>query len=505
MEDTKSPDSEGKADRFRVMELRSGRRVRRSPPPRRVRSRRAPCGGADDRLSALPDDMLLLVLACLRRARSAARTSILSRCWRDLWTCLPDLTFRDVAPAKIEAVLARLASSPSVPAMLDIEIPPTYCADDGRLSQLLDSVVRFSQRELIFGYLFGMYLEADLPCFPRATSIEFNCNNNICFTQLPADEFSALEKLSLGGASIIDVDTLVTRCPRLRMLSVSVSTSDIKVHSLSLQTLRVSGYLVCISNIDMLTPMLKQLKLDIQTDTDLSVSISAPMLKKVEWFRSFREMNLLFGFWYLESTDMRTADSFGPGGGDYWRNEDSSAHHLCLLIVASEVDLAQEVEFAQEMEKLLVIDFSVLDLTLLTRGHVFGALMWRLLGWHQICAATKRLLVHLSSWYPEREACPANCPCDEPKNWRCQSISLMCLEEVHIDGFTGDDHECDFLKLIFRSSPMLSKVSLKLELEFGGCTKKIYNTFLAYPDVEGYVYLVSGELVPPPSDYLACL
>ncbi|XBH97071.1 hypothetical protein VPH35_087354 [Triticum aestivum] len=452
------------------MELRSGRRVRRSPPPRRVRSRRAPCGGADDRLSALPDDMLLLVLARLRY----------------LWTCLPDLTFRDVAPAKIEAVLARLASSPSVPAMLDIEIPPTYCADDGRLSQLLDSVARFSQRELIFGYLFGMYLEADLPCFPRATSIEFNCNNNICFTQLPADEFSALEKLSLGGASIIDVDTL-----RLRMLSVSVSTSDIKVHSLSLQTLRVSGYL--------------QLKLDIQTDTDLSVSISAPMLKKVEWFRSFREMNLLFGFWYLESTDMRTADSFGPGGGDYWRNEDSSAHHLCLVIVASEVDLAQEVEFAQEMEKLLVIDFSVLDLTLLTRGHVFGALMWRLLGWHQICAATKRLLVHLSSWYPEREACPANCPCDEPKNWRCQSISLMCLEEVHIDGFTGDDHECDFLKLIFRSSPMLSKVSLKLELEFGGCTKKIYNTFIAYPDVEGYVYLVSGELVPPPSDYLACL
>ena len=85
----------------------------------------------------------------------------------------------------------------------------------------------------------------------------------------------------------------------------------------------------------MLTPMLKQLKLDIQTDTDLSVSISAPMLKKVEWFRSFREMYLLFGFWYLESTDMRTADSFGPGGGDYWRNEDSCAHHLCLVIVAS--------------------------------------------------------------------------------------------------------------------------------------------------------------------------
>ncbi|KAI4996435.1 hypothetical protein ZWY2020_051355 [Hordeum vulgare] len=110
-------------DRFRVMELRSGRLVRRSPPPRRARSRRGPCGGADDRLSALPDDMLLLVLA---------RTGILSNRWRGLWTHLPDLTFRDVAPAKIESVLACLASSPSVPATLDIAILHTHCADGAR-------------------------------------------------------------------------------------------------------------------------------------------------------------------------------------------------------------------------------------------------------------------------------------------------------------------------------------------------------------------------------------
>ncbi|KAE8818534.1 F-box/LRR-repeat protein 25 [Hordeum vulgare] len=135
MEDTKPPDREAMAevgDRFRVMELRSGRLVRRSPPPRRARSRRGPCGGADDRLSALPDDMLLLVLARLRCARGAARTGILSSRWRGLWAHLPDLTFRDVAPAEIEAVLARLSSSPSVPATLDIAIPHTHCTDGAR-------------------------------------------------------------------------------------------------------------------------------------------------------------------------------------------------------------------------------------------------------------------------------------------------------------------------------------------------------------------------------------
>ena len=117
----------------------------------------------------------------------------------------------------------------------------------------------------------------------------------------------------------------------------------------------------------------------------------------------------------------------------------------------------------------------------------------------------KKMHVYPLHFLQEKQTCPENCPCDEPKNWRCQSISLTRLEEAHIDGFSGEDHEHDFLELILRSSPMLNRVAVKLVPEFGGCTKKIYNTFLAYPDVEGYVYLVSGELVPPPSDYLACL
>ncbi|XP_044367339.1 F-box/FBD/LRR-repeat protein At5g56420 isoform X2 [Triticum aestivum] len=387
------------------MELRSGRRVRRSPPPRRARSRRGPSGGADDRLSTLPDDMLLLVLARLRCARSAARTGILSRRWRGLWTCLPDLTFRDVAPIKIEAVLARLASSPTVPATLDIDIHPTHCADGARLACLLDAVVMFSPRELRISYQFDSDMEAvDLhpPCFPRATSLEIHWGANICFTPLPSGEFSALERLSLGGASVIGIDTLITRCPCLRMLTVIMPTSGIKVHSVSLQTLDVfSDEEVCISSIDIVTPKLKQLELIFDTDTDLSVSISAPMVEEVMWSRGFTETTLLFGFWLLGHMALMPAYRFGDGY--YWREEDTRSVHVLYLVISStdqlefDLDMAHEVEFAQEMKKLPVINFSVLKLLIETHGHVFGALVQRLLGLDQICAVMKRLLVTASS------------------------------------------------------------------------------------------------------------
>ncbi|KAE8818533.1 hypothetical protein D1007_03664 [Hordeum vulgare] len=338
-----------------------------------------------------------------------------------------------------------------------------------------------------------------LPCFPRATSIdiEWPWHSNICFMQLRSGELSALERLSLKCGSVIDFDTLITRCPCLRVLSVFITRGSdivISVHSVSLQTLEFKCNDAYTNSIDIVTPKLKQLELIFNTGKDFSVSISAPMVEKVVWIRQLPsgELTTLFGFWRLDWMAVLLADRFGDG--DY-----------CLELGIStaldewyyELDLTHEVEFAQEMEKLPVIDFSVLELSLTTDGHVFGALLWRLLGFHQIRAATKRLEVVLYSF---SESCREDCPCDEPKNWRCQSIPLTRLEEVHIKYFTGEEHEHDFLELIFRSSPMLNRVTLTLSHVFGGCTKKIYNTFSPYPDVKGYVYSSSGKLVPRPSD-----
>jgi hypothetical protein len=86
-----------------------------------------------------------------------------------------------------------------------------------------------------------------------------------------------------------------------------------------------------------------------------------------------------------------------------------------------------------------------------------------------------------------KEKCPVNCPCDEPKNWRSKDISLINLEEVEIKGFVGEDHELDFLRVIFRCAPMLKKMCMWVSLEAttskDWCTK-MHQVLKEHPFVE---------------------
>jgi hypothetical protein len=83
--------------------------------------------------------------------------------------------------------------------------------------------------------------------------------------------------------------------------------------------------------------------------------------------------------------------------------------------------------------------------------------------------------------------CEVNCRCDEPRNWRSKSISLINLEELEIKGFNGEDQEFDFLKVIFRCSPMLKRMDVQTSDEVMACNdrrNKIQDIFRAYPSVE---------------------
>ena len=50
----------------------------------------------------------------------------------------------------------------------------------------------------------------------------------------------------------------------------------------------------------------------------------------------------------------------------------------------------------QEIEKHMIAEFSVLELHLIANGHVFGALMFHLLGVIRICRSMQRLKVILN-------------------------------------------------------------------------------------------------------------
>jgi hypothetical protein len=95
-----------------------------------------------------------------------------------------------------------------------------------------------------------------------------------------------------------------------------------------------------------------------------------------------------------------------------------------------------------------------------------------------------------------KDACPADCLCDEPKDWRTQSIFLAGLQKVEIEGVKGEDHELDFLKVIFRCAPTLRRVALELSDEAtpsDDWRTKTNDIVKAYPALECTVGLVSGK------------
>jgi hypothetical protein len=57
------------------------------------------------------------------------------------------------------------------------------------------------------------------------------------------------------------------------------------------------------------------------------------------------------------------------------------------------------MDFACEMEKLLVTDFSVFEVYLNAKGHVFTTFMLHLLRMHRIRTNTQKLKIVLPGWY----------------------------------------------------------------------------------------------------------
>uniref|UniRef100_A0A453DZ28 FBD domain-containing protein n=1 Tax=Aegilops tauschii subsp. strangulata TaxID=200361 RepID=A0A453DZ28_AEGTS len=156
---------------------------------------------------------------------------------------------------------------------------------------------------------------------------------------------------------------------------------------------------------------------------------------------------------------------------------------LSLFVVADDsYDFPEEVSLRTEIEKHMVTRFSVLELHVETLGHVFGAFAFHILGMDRISTAMQSLKVILLR-SEDDEACPQNCPCEEPSNWRCQTISLTNLEKVKIEDFQGEGHELDFLKLVFRCAPMLKTMPVRLSDEVTAssddCCKNIASEFVS--------------------------
>ncbi|CAL4981981.1 unnamed protein product [Urochloa decumbens] len=139
---------------------------------------------AEDRLSALPDDVLVLILLHLDTTAGAARTSVLSRRWRHLWARLPVLRFH-LAPDghRIREVLGAhdlrpplrwisVTSEDSAPDSLGAWLPEAARCLSGYLVYT-NMVPRVDEEEEEEDQV-GERGAVQLPCFENASGINLN-------------------------------------------------------------------------------------------------------------------------------------------------------------------------------------------------------------------------------------------------------------------------------------------------------------------------------------------
>ncbi|KAL6639239.1 hypothetical protein ACP70R_022969 [Stipagrostis hirtigluma subsp. patula] len=463
------------------MELRSGRRL---GSPRRCRPRRCHDGDRDgdgvDRISGLPDDLLLQVLARLRCARAAARASVLSRRWRGLWSHLPELSFREIAPDALNAALDQVARTDL--SLLDISVSKDYRISPAGVASLLRTAARLAPVELglvVWGYCKDRNIPIEVPCFHRATSIKLDVRNLHLTPPAQAGQLPVLERLSMAGCTF-DTGAMVSRCPRLRVLEVldCWSLGIVKVHSTTIQELAVHGS-AWHGGIDIVAPVLKNFTLDTHMGGDFSMSFLAPLVEDLRWSCLCNFVNVDIGqMWRLSTLNL-------------WKKESICRLHMNIqyheFLPLADRNMMQQI--AQ------ILKFSVLALNVTTYGHVFGAMMLSVL---EIFATIQCLDLTIEQLETIDEACPEDCPCDRLPEWRNQNISLTALEELNMTNFKGSEHEVDFLKLLLRCAPLMKRVSVKLAPNViprnEGC-KKICNIFNASPSVKCYVYHSSGKKV----------
>ncbi|TVU37881.1 hypothetical protein EJB05_11224, partial [Eragrostis curvula] len=356
------------------MESRSRRRLG-SRPPRGARRREDQIADGDgvDRISGLPDDLLLLVLSRFRSARDAARTSVLSSRWSDLWRRLPELYFRErISPSAVEATLAKVA----VPklSVLDISFYPGSVSS-GAIASLLRAAACLDPVELSFGHSVDQKYRdktIELPGFARATKIFLFVHLHLTLP-VHSCEFPLLERLYIRWCHI-DTGALISRCPHLRVLHTyhCQSYDMLMVHSNTIEELDISHFGGCI---DIVAPELKKFRLNASMHKDFSMSLSAPMVQGQSWSCRLDKDHLNLGIdgsWCLSHLELAMKEIGNAA--------------IRLNIRRPEVDSVLHSRNLTEMFQFP--KFSVLELYLDTSGHVYGALVLKLL---RICNGIRRL------------------------------------------------------------------------------------------------------------------
>ncbi|CAN6180968.1 unnamed protein product [Urochloa humidicola] len=437
--------------------------------------------GGEDLLSALPDDVLVLILLRLGSTAEAARTSALSRRWRRVWVLLPDLLFH-LAPDghRIREVLL----APDAPPPLRfISVVTEDSAPDSLGAWLPEAARRLSGYLIYYNNMVPRVDEeaeeedqaggtgaVQLPCFENAAGIFLNLGFH--GLALPfSGTFARLVKLRLHrvrfhGSCELGHVVSSQRCPCLQKLCVSYSrgVDKLTIHSESLLQLDL-WFVEGLRQLTVAAPALEELKLfGCFAENQPIADISTPQLVVLEWRDSYDPSSVQLGD--LGQLQRLRTDFFlvycehgsGVNHGILKLLQQFRFIHILNITLAYLQDID---DLPYSMEDVTVLPHTTfLIMEIMNNGHGFGTSSFHML---RLCTDIRRLSLVLHTSTHLESSCQSGCNCEQPTNWKTEELSLNLLEEVEITDLKGADHEVVFMERLFCWATVLKKMKITFD------------------------------------------
>ncbi|TKW30883.1 hypothetical protein SEVIR_2G067300v4 [Setaria viridis] len=472
-----------------------------------------------DRLSALPNDVLLRILLRLEDAAVAGRTSVLSSRWRRLWALLPELRFHSSREPRLiaSALLAHEAALSCLDVGAEDAAPESVAAWLPVAARRLSGSLVFTNRvpgkknANEDGEERGAF---ELPCLANATgvSLDLGCLG----VSVPrAGVFARLTELSLsrvqfrGGPCALGDAVSSRRCPCLEKLTVrdALGPSDLAIRSDSLRHMELAD-VRGLRRLTVVVPALEHLTVVAcfyhHHPNRPVANITARQLKELRWGDMFDRRSVQLG-------KMKHLQCLCP---DILLVYGSSPNRSCIellrcfkviqklsLTLIYPPDIDDQPYLLGDMK--ILPGATLLHLSLTSNGHAFGASLFHVL---RLCSGTRKLALKLfSDSLEEQTVFPPGCICDEQQNWKTEELLLNQLRELEITELRGSENEVTFVKQLFKWATVLKRMKLTFNsLVKESVAERFYKILQSFsrPEIcmEFYMYKDMMEVLYAPED-----
>ncbi|GJN04205.1 hypothetical protein PR202_ga21730 [Eleusine coracana subsp. coracana] len=456
-----------------------------------------------DRISALPDDLLHLILGRLGFAPAVTKTAVLSRRWRHVWPHARRLRFKDDDKflkrkrdfaGFVDWVLSHRGDG-------DMESLKILFKEKGRASpEKINEWLRYAARRVVGSVKIDVGpklkepdhdVAVELPIHGgRATSISLSLSNHrLRLPSATSATYEALTKLTLDslwftddGMSTLLGDFVMSCCPRLRRLEISRARglTRLVLRTDVLQELDISSA-HDLQTLDVTAPNLRLIALafsavplllgDISMDK-VMIRIVAPRLEEfhrnvfpyrppvldIRGLESVRRLKYI----YLDTHGKYHSTS------DLWLLQNCPAaqhvhvnlHHSSTSFAADElVDLT-----APEGNAPLFANVRSMSIIIcgVPRHHLVASISSLLMRCPHLTSITIK-----GTYFPQDQR-GFKCACEALLTDRCTvvhgKLALESLQEVKIIGFGGTAEEMQLVSFLFGSSNSLERANIQLRV-----------------------------------------